>query len=143
MLYMKDLDTMYTDATCYEIEMRYPTDPKFLWEEIENAYEIMYTLRAELNVHRPRTKYVDVEKANLSYRKPRRYTKIQTRKLTRRLLNLMGKILKQTRRLDRENTGRRACRQSGRVTLKSSRGCTASRRTTSKITTHARVSRTE
>ena len=24
--YMKDLDTFYTDATCYESEMRYPTD---------------------------------------------------------------------------------------------------------------------
>ena len=24
--YMKDLDTMYTDATCYESEMRYPND---------------------------------------------------------------------------------------------------------------------
>ena len=29
---MKDLDTMYTDATCYESEMRYPTDAKLLWE---------------------------------------------------------------------------------------------------------------
>ena len=26
--YMENLDTMYTDATCYESEMRYPTDPK-------------------------------------------------------------------------------------------------------------------
>ena len=25
--YMQNLDTMYTDATCYESEMRYPTDP--------------------------------------------------------------------------------------------------------------------
>lgn len=25
-LYMENLDTMYTDATCYESEMRYPTD---------------------------------------------------------------------------------------------------------------------
>lgn len=39
--YMKDLDTMYTDATCYESEMRYPTDPKLLWEGIEKSYEIM------------------------------------------------------------------------------------------------------
>ena len=29
--YMQDLDTMYTDATCYESEMRYPTDQKLLW----------------------------------------------------------------------------------------------------------------
>ena len=103
--YMKDLDTMYTDATCYESEMRYPTDAKLLWEGIEKSYETMCTLSAKLNVHRPRTKYVDVEKANLSYRKQRRHTKVQTRKLTRRLLNLLGKILKETRRLERENTG--------------------------------------
>ena len=28
--YMKDLDTLYTDATCYESAMRYPTDAKLL-----------------------------------------------------------------------------------------------------------------
>lgn len=103
--YMKELDTMYTDATCYESEMRYPTDPKLLWEGIEKSYVIMCSVSVRLNVHRPRTKYVDVEKANLSYRKQRRHTKVQTRKLTRRLLNLLGKILKETRRLERENTG--------------------------------------
>ena len=32
---MQNLDTMYTDATCYESEMRYPADPKLLWEGIE------------------------------------------------------------------------------------------------------------
>ena len=26
--YIQNLDKMYTDATCYESEMRYPTDPK-------------------------------------------------------------------------------------------------------------------
>lgn len=83
----------------------YPTDAKLLWEGIEKSYEIMCTLSAKLNVHRPRTKYVDVEKANLSYRKRRRHTKVQTRKLTRRLLNLLGKILKETRTLEREDAG--------------------------------------
>ena len=39
--YMENLDTMYTDATCYESEMRYPTDPKLLWEGIEKGYETM------------------------------------------------------------------------------------------------------
>lgn len=49
--------------------------------------------------------YVDVEKANLSYRKQRRHANVQTRKLTRRLLNLPGKILKEARMLERENAG--------------------------------------
>ena len=30
--YMQNLDSLYTDATCYESEMRYPMDPKMLWK---------------------------------------------------------------------------------------------------------------
>ena len=103
--YMKDLDTMYTDATCYESEMRYPTDPKLLWEGIEKSYTIMCEFSSRLKLHRPRTKYLDVQKANLTYRKQRRRTKSQTRKMTRRLLDLLGKILKEIRRMERENNG--------------------------------------
>lgn len=103
--YMKDLETMYTDTTCYESEMRYPIDQKLLWKGIEKAYGIMCMLSEHLNQHRPRTKYVDVKKANLSYRKQRRHTKVQTRKQTRRLLTLLGKILKETRGLEREYVG--------------------------------------
>ena len=102
---MKELETMYTDSTCYESEMRYPTDSKLLWEGTEKAYRIMCELSEKLNVHRPRTKYLDVAKANLAYRKQRRRTKVQTRKITRRLLNLLGKILKEIRRIEREHTG--------------------------------------
>ena len=97
--YMEDLDTMYTSATCYESEMRYPTDAKLLWEGIEKSYGTMCGLSSGLGVRRPRTKYLDVRKANLSYRKRRRHTKGQTRKITRRLLDLLGKILGEIRNL--------------------------------------------
>jgi hypothetical protein len=103
--YMLDLDTMYTDATCYESEMRYPTDQKLLWEGIEKAYKIMCELSRRLNLHRPRTKFIDVQKANLTYRKQRKHTKSQNRKMTRRLLELLGKILREIRRAERENNG--------------------------------------
>ena len=63
---MKDLDTFYTDATCYESEMRYPTDQKLLWECCEKAYSIMCAVCQRLGIHRPRTKFLDVEKANLT-----------------------------------------------------------------------------
>ena len=99
--YMKDLETMYTDATCYESEMRYPTDPKLLWEGIEKSYRIMCEFSSRLNLHCPRTKFLDVQKANLAYRKQRRRTKSQTRKMTRRLLDLLGKVLKEIRRMVR------------------------------------------
>ena len=59
---------MYTDATCYESEMRYPTDPKLLCEGIEKSYETMCELSKRLRIHRPRTKFIDVQKANLTSR---------------------------------------------------------------------------
>jgi hypothetical protein len=100
--YMKDLDTMYTDATCYESEMRYPTDQKQLWECVVKSYKIMCELSGRLGVRRPRTKFFDVEKANLSYRK---HSNVQTRKMTWRLLSLLGKILQEIRRMEREHGG--------------------------------------
>ncbi|MDD5951955.1 MAG: hypothetical protein PUC53_08880 [Bacteroidales bacterium] len=45
---MQNLDTMYTDAICYESDMRYPTDPKLLWEGIEKSYETMCELSKRL-----------------------------------------------------------------------------------------------
>ena len=101
--YMKNLDTMYTDATCYESEMRYPTDQKLLWECVEKGYDLMCKASRQLGIHRPRTKFLDVEKANLTYRKQRKHTKAQTRKITRRLLDLLGKILREMRKMDREH----------------------------------------
>ena len=99
--YMENLDTMYTDATCYESEMRYPTDAKLLWEGVEKSYATMCELSSRLGIHRPRTKFLDVQKANLTYRKQRKHSRSQTRKITRRLLDLLGKILKEIREIVR------------------------------------------
>ena len=101
--YMKNLDTLYTDATCYESAMRYPTDAKLLWECIEKVYPMMCEASRELGIHRMRTKYLDVSRDNMAYMKQRRHTKQRTRKIIRRLLDLLGKILAELRRLDREN----------------------------------------
>lgn len=101
--YMKDLDTLYTDATCYESAMRYPTDAKLLWECIEKVYPIMCEASRELGIHRMRTKYLDVARDNMAYVKQRRHTQKRTRKIIRRLLDLLGKILAELRRLEREH----------------------------------------
>ena len=93
--YMKKLDTMYTDVTCYKSEMRYPTDQKLLWECCRKAYVIMCEACQRLNIHRPRTKYLDVEKANMGYVKQRKHNKGQTKKMLRRLLALLEKMLKE------------------------------------------------
>ena len=101
--YMKDLDTFYTDATCYESEMRYPTDQKLLWECCEKSYSVMCVVCQRLGIHRPRTKYLDVEKANLTYVKQRKHSKSQQRKIIRRLIKLSGKILQEIRKTCRDH----------------------------------------
>ncbi len=96
--YMKDLDTVYTDASCYESLMRYPTDAKLLWECVERTYKMMCGISRSLDEHRMRTKYNDVAKANMAYVKQRKHSKQQTRKIIRRLLSLEGKMLGEIRR---------------------------------------------
>ena len=100
---MANLDTMYTDATYYESEMRYPTDTKLLWEGVEKSYATMCELSGRLGIHRPQTKLLDVQKANLTYRKQRKHNRSQTRKITRRLLDLLGKTLKEIREVVRDH----------------------------------------
>ena len=96
--YIKNLDTVYTDASCYESLMRFPTDVKLLWECVERAYKMMCGISSQLGEHRMRTKYNDIDKANLAYRKQRKHTHKQTRKMIMRLLALLDKILGEIRR---------------------------------------------
>ena len=96
--YIKNLDTVYTDASCYESLLRFPTDVKLLWECVERAYNMMCGICSHLGEHRMRTKFNDIEKANLAYRKQRKHTHKQTRKMIMRLLALLGKMLGEIRR---------------------------------------------
>ena len=61
--------------------MRFPTDVKLLWECVERAYRMMCGISSQLGEHRLRTKYNDIEKANLAYRKQRKHTHKQTQKM--------------------------------------------------------------
>ena len=82
---------MYTGLSC----------TKLLLEGIEKSYATMCELNSRLGIHRPRTKFLDEQKANLTYRKQRKHSRRQTRKNTRRLLDLLGKILKEIREIER------------------------------------------
>lgn len=102
--YMKDLDTVYTDASCYESHIGFPTDVKLLWEYVERAYAMMCGISSALGEHRMRTKYTDIARANLSYRKQRKHTHKQTRKMISRQHALLGKLLGEIRRQLRVHT---------------------------------------
>lgn len=62
----------------------------------------MCEISKTLEIHSPRTKYLDVSSANRAYVKQRRHSHTQTRKLIRRELNFLGKILEEIRRIQRE-----------------------------------------
>ena len=62
--------------------------PKLRCKGIGKSYSTMCELSSRLGINRPRTKFLDVQKANLTYRKQRKHSRSQTRKITRRLLDI-------------------------------------------------------
>jgi len=93
--YIKDKHSITTDATCYESEVRYPTDQKLLWESIHWSYHQMKTICKSLKIKLPRTKYIKWKKRYIGYSKTRRKTYKNRRKLTRSLLWLLEKVNKE------------------------------------------------
>lgn len=92
---LKDKDLCMGDATCYESHMRYPTDIKLLWECCEWLHSLLHKTCREQGERLPRSKYNDVDKARLAYAKQRKPKKSATRKIQRRLLELLDKIIGQ------------------------------------------------
>jgi hypothetical protein len=99
--YMKDSDAFYTDATWYESEMGYPTDQRLLWEWNGKAYPMTCMVCQRLGMLRLRTKWVDVEKANLTCVKQRMHIKSHQRRFTRCLIGLSGRMLAEIRKICR------------------------------------------
>ena len=119
--------------------MRFPTDVKLLWECVERAYKMMCGISSQLGEHRMRTKYNDIDKANLAYRKQRKHTHKQTRKMIMRLLALLDKILGEIRRQMRVHPDEELLNAKQLDMLDLSQGYIVSRRTTSRVVTLVRV----
>ncbi len=73
----------------------FPTDTKLLWEGIVWLHRHLCKHCQTLHIQRPRNKYLDVRRAYLAYSKLRKRKKSQTRMITRRLLQLLEKLLDQ------------------------------------------------
>lgn len=99
--YLKNLHVCMTDATCYESDMRHPTDVKLLWESVHWLATYLCKHCRMLGLRQLRNKYTDVRDAYLSYSKKRRHTQSGRKKITRRLISLLGKLISQTLELDR------------------------------------------
>ena len=90
--YMAELGSICCDATCYESDMRYPTDIKLLWEAVDWNYRMLKKLCGEFGQNLPRTKILKWTRRYAGYSKSRRPSKKQKRSLTRGLLRLLAKI---------------------------------------------------
>jgi hypothetical protein len=90
--YMSELSNATTDATCYESEVRYPTNQKLLWECVEWNYNQMKVICKHLKIKLPRTKYLKWKNKYFIYSRKRRKPAKDKRVLTRGLLNLLSKL---------------------------------------------------
>jgi len=90
--YLTDTHVMLTDATCYESQLRYPTNVKLLWESIDWNYNQLKILCKSLRIRTPRAKYLEQKDKYYQYQRKRRKTHKQRVKRTRSLLYLLNKL---------------------------------------------------
>ena len=93
--FIKDQHCITTDATCYESEVRYPTDQKLLWESVHWSHHQLKLICKELQLKLPRTKFLKWKRRYIGYSKMRRKTNKKRIPLTRSLLYLLDKINKE------------------------------------------------
>ncbi len=91
--YIDSADQATVDATCYESEVRYPTDQKLLWEVVHWLYHQLRRTCRVLGVKMVRSKYLKWKRRYQGYSRMRRKTKAKRKGLTRALLLLLKKFI--------------------------------------------------
>ncbi len=91
--YIQNKSHITVDATCYESEVRYPTDQKLLWESVDWLYHQSKLIHRYLKIKHPRTKYNKWKSRYISYSKMRKKRKKKRIVLTRALLHLLNKLI--------------------------------------------------
>lgn len=81
------------DATCYESEVRYPTNVKLLWEAVNWLYKQLRKLCQILSIKMIRSKYIKWKHRYHGFSKMRRKTEVKRTGLTRYLLKLLKKFI--------------------------------------------------
>jgi transposase, IS5 family len=101
---MNNTHVLLMDATCYESYIRFPTDVKLLWESCHWVFEKqLYRWCKILGIKRPRSKYIDQKRKQLSYDRSRKKTYKAGRKRKKSLIYLLSKGLEQLQCLFNEN----------------------------------------
>ena len=102
--HINESEKITLDATCYESEVRYPTDQKLLWESVDWLYRQIQSHSKLLGIKQPRTKYLKWKRRYISYSKMRKKTNKRKMKLTRSLLHLLHKLLAYEKQLLKQHS---------------------------------------
>ena len=100
--YLNNKGSICCDATCYESDIRYPTDIKLLWEAVVWNYKWYIKWCKNLKKRRMRSKYNKWMYRYYRYSKSRRPSRKEKRAIIRGLLNLLVKIDKAMLELDKQ-----------------------------------------
>lgn len=91
--YMKNLNSITCDATCYESSIKYPTDVKLLMDGVMWMHDKLQKQSKLHGQRTPRTKYKKWISRGISYSKMKQKRKKKRRSLTRGLLRLLNKLI--------------------------------------------------
>lgn len=103
---LNDTNVMLTDATCYESQLRYPTNVKLLWESVDWVYSQMKGTCKGLKVRMPRSKYLEQKDKYFAYQRKRKKPWKQTTARIRSLLYLLNKLNKQLDEIEQAHSSR-------------------------------------
>ena len=101
-LYIKHPNVVFEDATCYESNIRYPTNVKLLWESVDWMYGQMKLTCKYLKIPTPRTKYLEQKDKYFAYMRMRKKPWKETIKRIRSLLYLLNKIIEQQEKIENQ-----------------------------------------
>lgn len=104
--YMVDTHAMMMDATCYESQLRYPTNVKLLWESVNWTHNQMKILCKSLRIRMPRCKFIEQKEKYFTYQRKRKKQRKETIKRTRSLLYLLDKLIDLLDQTEQSNQNR-------------------------------------
>lgn len=90
--YITEKSKITLDATCYESDVRYPTNQKLLWESVCFLYQIVLKESKRRGIRLVRTKFKKWEARYAIYSRMRRKSKKEKVALTRAFIKLIQKL---------------------------------------------------
>lgn len=91
---MEQTHVGFTDATCYESYVTYPTDAKLIWKCCNEIFISTSRMRRKMKLRPTRSNHGKYKSMYLSYSKLKKKSKRKNKKLCRSLLKYLDRLLK-------------------------------------------------